>query len=91
MKYRKLRITFSAVCGLMCLLLIALWVRSYSWMDEAGHVYNNAKSLILFFQTEPGSLNATWQDANGFSYSEEYYSGIFKTQPQNLSPGCVAS
>jgi hypothetical protein len=26
MKYRKLRIAFSAVCGILCLLLIALWV-----------------------------------------------------------------
>jgi hypothetical protein len=29
MKYRKLRIAFSAVCGVLCLLLIVLWVRSY--------------------------------------------------------------
>ena len=28
MKYRKLRIAFSAVCGIVCLLLIALWVRN---------------------------------------------------------------
>jgi hypothetical protein len=27
MKFRKLRIAFSAVCGVLCLLLIALWVR----------------------------------------------------------------
>jgi hypothetical protein len=33
MKYRKLRIAFSAVCGVLCLLLIALWVRSYWWHD----------------------------------------------------------
>jgi hypothetical protein len=30
MKHRKLRIAFSAVCGMLCLLLIFLWVRSYS-------------------------------------------------------------
>jgi hypothetical protein len=34
MKYRKLRIAFSGVCGVLCVLLIALWVRSYSgWED----------------------------------------------------------
>jgi hypothetical protein len=33
MKYRKLRIAFSAVCGIICLLLIALWVRSHYWND----------------------------------------------------------
>jgi hypothetical protein len=34
MKYRKLRIAWSAVCGILCLLLIALWVRSYWWVDN---------------------------------------------------------
>jgi hypothetical protein len=33
LKFRKLRIAFSAVCGVVCLLLIALWVRSYWWND----------------------------------------------------------
>jgi hypothetical protein len=33
MKYCKLRIAFSAVCGIICLLLIALWVRSYWGCD----------------------------------------------------------
>lgn len=34
MKFRKLRIAFSAVCGILCLLLIALWVRSYVRLDQ---------------------------------------------------------
>jgi hypothetical protein len=34
MKYRKLRIAWSAVCGMICLLLILLWVRSYWWHDR---------------------------------------------------------
>jgi hypothetical protein len=33
MKHRKLRIAFSALCGVLCLLLIGLWVRSY-WRTE---------------------------------------------------------
>ncbi|MEX0610852.1 MAG: hypothetical protein WD738_05155 [Pirellulales bacterium] len=33
-KYRKLLIAFSAVCGLICLLLIGLWVRSYWRFDQ---------------------------------------------------------
>src|SRR5262245_24453789 len=32
-RYRKLRIAWSAVCGVVCLLLIVLWVRSYWWAD----------------------------------------------------------
>lgn len=31
---RYLRIAFSVVCGILCLLLIALWVRSYWWWDN---------------------------------------------------------
>jgi hypothetical protein len=34
MKYRKLRIAFAAVCAVLCLLLIALWVRSYFQRDN---------------------------------------------------------
>jgi hypothetical protein len=34
MKFRKLRIAFSAACGVLCLLLIALWLRSYRWNDQ---------------------------------------------------------
>jgi hypothetical protein len=33
MRYRKLRIAWSAVCGVLCLLLVALWVRS-TWYSE---------------------------------------------------------
>jgi hypothetical protein len=33
MKYRKLRIAWSVGCGVLCLLMIALWVRSY-WHAE---------------------------------------------------------
>jgi hypothetical protein len=33
MKYRKLRITWSVACGILCLLLIALGVRSYWRVD----------------------------------------------------------
>jgi hypothetical protein len=36
MKYRKLRIAWSVVCGVLCLLLIVLWVRSFSYHDIAA-------------------------------------------------------
>jgi len=35
MKYRKLRIAWSVAWGVVCLLLVALWVRSYSRWDIA--------------------------------------------------------
>ncbi len=39
MRFRKLRIAWSVVCGLACVLLIVLWVRSYWWID--GIPYRN--------------------------------------------------
>ena len=33
MRFCKLRIAFSATCLIACVLLIALWVRSYWWTD----------------------------------------------------------
>jgi hypothetical protein len=37
MRYRKLRIAWSVVWGLACVLLIVLWVRSYWWCDIVSH------------------------------------------------------
>ncbi len=38
MRFRKLRITWTVFCGIACVLLIALWVRSYDTKDMiAGH------------------------------------------------------
>ena len=34
MRFRKLRIAWSVVCSIACVLLIVLWVRSYWWMDS---------------------------------------------------------
>jgi hypothetical protein len=46
---RYLRIAWSVGCGILCLLLIALWVRSYSWEDFlswriVGRIYVNGIS-----------------------------------------------
>ena len=35
-RFRKLRIAWSVVCGIVCVLLIALWMRSYRWRDGIG-------------------------------------------------------
>jgi hypothetical protein len=36
MRFRKLRIAWSVGCGIVCLLLIVLWVRSYYYFDTLG-------------------------------------------------------
>ena len=40
MRFRKLRIAFSAVCGIACVLLFALWVRSY-WQHDYLYQFNS--------------------------------------------------
>jgi hypothetical protein len=37
MRYRKLRITWTVFCGIACVLLIVLWVRSYWWVDTMDY------------------------------------------------------
>src|SRR5262245_50076384 len=34
MRFRKLRIAWSVGCGVLCVLLIVMWVRSYWWADS---------------------------------------------------------
>jgi hypothetical protein len=35
MRFRNLRIAWSVLCGIACVLLCVLWVRSYWWSDGA--------------------------------------------------------
>jgi hypothetical protein len=48
MKYGKLRIAFSAMCGLLCLLLFALWWRSYWWEDYAYNPITSQRALVIY-------------------------------------------
>jgi hypothetical protein len=45
MKFRKLRIAWSAACGTACVLLIVLWVRSYMWGGSLVYV-DSTKACI---------------------------------------------
>src|SRR4051794_10959899 len=62
MRFRKLRIAWSVMCLIACVLLIVLWVRSYWWAD----VFSSAKGYSV------GSLRgellvAILDDTTGFS------------------------
>jgi hypothetical protein len=43
MRFRKLRIAFSVACGIACVLLIALWVRSY-------HHFDVVRSKLIWYE-----------------------------------------
>jgi hypothetical protein len=59
MKYRKLRIAWSVVCGILCLLLIVLWVRSYWWIDHLQRISSTFVSDICPYD---GKLVFNWSD-----------------------------
>jgi hypothetical protein len=60
MKYRKLRIAYATVCGVFCLLLIALWVRSYG---REGMLFRGKECLL---QSSNGTLRVRY-------YRPEFY------------------
>jgi hypothetical protein len=69
MRFRKLRIAFSATCLIACILLIALWVRSYrNWNYLTGPL-----SATRLFQigSDEGNLTACLLPRTEF-YTEEY-------------------
>jgi hypothetical protein len=47
MRFRKLRIAWSVTCGVVAVLLIVLWVRSYRYIDSI-HVQCANKRVVLF-------------------------------------------
>ena len=54
MRYRKLRIAWSVVWGILCLLLIALWVRSYWWNDIYSRETTTGRTIT--FGANQGSV-----------------------------------
>ena len=54
---RKLRIAWSVRCGVLGLLLIALWVRSYWWAEYAFGPIQSSNYLIL--RSDRGKLSLT--------------------------------
>jgi|SRR3954451_12709460 hypothetical protein len=62
MKFRKLRIAWSVFCGLPCVLLIALWVRSYWCKDTLEY---SGPSNLRTIVSERGEIHCdqtAWMD-----------------------------
>ena len=74
MRFRKLRIAWSAAWGLVALLLTALWVRSYSSTYEGWHTLTRfPNGPTYFYDSFEGRLRITtpqyWESrAFGISY-----------------------
>jgi hypothetical protein len=86
MKYRKLRIAFSTVCGILCLLLLALWVRSYWVCDNVYRVSPNMVATTIgassgtVYLVRLDNLMATGNtyEAHGWEYASD--------KPTEVSP-----
>jgi hypothetical protein len=56
MRFRKLRITWSVGCAIACVLLIVLWVRSYSWSDDLCIRLPNSQRQFIIHSILGGTL-----------------------------------
>ena len=84
-RFRKLQIAWSATCGILFLLLVAQWVRSYSQWDQ---IYNpvSSETLILvesasgrvIFDWTIASPGATWRWHLTRPLSGEYWRGALQ-------------
>jgi hypothetical protein len=76
MNYRKRRIAWSVACGILCLLVIALWMRSYRWFDTCSIFFESSRDVISIQSNEVGILSLNWS-TNG--NPNAYKSGIFRS------------
>jgi hypothetical protein len=60
-----LRIAFSATCGVLCLLLIALWVRSYSWADVVSFHPGASNHTTVYYTVTVREGVFTFSDLSG--------------------------
>ena len=69
---RALRITWTALCGIACVLLCVLWVRSHSWIDQATIRVTHSQSLDLILIRDGirfvGRYNLANPDPNFWSW-----------------------
>ena len=64
MRFRKLRIAFSATCLIACVLLIALWVRSYRTADRLhGRVWGRQSFLLASKEGRVAAVVFQWHGA----------------------------
>lgn len=72
MKYRKLRIAWSVAFGIVCLLLIVMWVRSYSRDDFVSGPVSNLRFFDL--NSHKGRVAIAWVRMPGFNMQWRVYS-----------------
>lgn len=87
MNFRKLRIAWSVFCGLLCVLLIALWLRSYWRVDVIG--VTGPKSEISI-STCTGFINV-WGSPKLFQWRGERFEYVSRRTPVPDPNGAISS
>src|SRR6476620_3231066 len=64
MRHRKLRVAWSVVWGVVAVLLVVLWVRSY-WQADAFGFYSDTRSRVLEALSFGGSIRLERFDTSG--------------------------
>jgi hypothetical protein len=67
---RLLRIAFSVVCGIVCVLLIVLWVRSYFWTDYINlpHSHHWVLSMHGWLHIDSSLVDLSGNPGSEFKY-----------------------
>ena len=76
MRYRYLRITWTVFCGIACVLLLVLWVRSYFRNDSS---YVSSRYLLLEIESHSGEIICWWHELD---YQPNFY---FPDEPSTHS------
>jgi hypothetical protein len=84
MRFRKLRIAWSVVCGVACVLLIVLWVRSHSKWDRL--FYHLPSGGTAGFSSWDGNIIVGVEYSRGASYSRGFEFESQLTSQWQLDP-----
>ena len=75
MRLRKLRIAWSVGCGIACVLLIALWVRSCWKSDNVNYKHIHTYVSLTSFR---GSVGALWYETKSDDSTFEYENWVIE-------------
>jgi hypothetical protein len=90
MRYRKLRIAWSVAWGIISVMLVVFWVRSYSWGESLS--YTTAQRTYFGIRSDGGHVHGFFGDVSpnrttlGWLYTrgipERYWRGFLFRYPQ---------
>jgi len=85
MKFRNLRIAWFATCGILALMSLMLWVRSYTWGDRVWGRFSDLTGFVL--SSYEGRIQLYVERLAGiFPWRIDFAEPIEQTGPPNYFP-----